>query len=123
MMFYELGPRNFCSNVCDTLHFAASNLRLIFSSKYFHFIQKRKVKRARTVSSMAAAINTVKKRLANTLGMMRPSGHQELAGPAIKARKQPTTPRDQLNDSRFRAGIARVSIFGNGLGLNYSPPV
>lgn len=65
---------------------------------------------------------TVKKRLALALGMVnRNSSVSSLSGPAIKHRPV-LSDHVILTNSRYRAGITRVSLFGNDLGLGYSPP-
>lgn len=90
--------------------------------KVKHLIfQKRKGKRARTVSSVLSAKKTIRRRLATTLGIMdKPNVEIPLFVPVM--RKIPNSQRSVLNNARYNAGIPQVSLFGNGLGLNYSPP-
>nr|XP_003700397.2 PREDICTED: uncharacterized protein LOC100882431 isoform X1 [Megachile rotundata] len=89
--------------------------------------RKRKTKRrkrrrfrrqARTVSSVLA--NT-KKRLASSLGICKPVKGVPALLPSVKNRVV-LTERSALTISRYNAGISRLSLLGDGLNLDYSPP-
>lgn len=80
-------------------------------------LQKWKQKRARTVSSVLASNNTVKRRLSKTLGI-KPIKNSPLT--VIKP-QQPVSNQSIVND-RYNAFIPQVSLFGENLGLEYSPP-
>lgn len=55
----------------------------------------------------------MKKRLVKALGL----------GPKMAAVKQ-TGPSEvtEVSSAKFRAGIPQLSLFGNNLGLDFSPP-
>lgn len=84
--------------------------------------QKRKHKRyARTVSSILASTRTVKRRLATTLGMQKPKLEVPLLVPTMRNNIS-LTEKSALRVARYSAGIPQVNLFGNNLGLDYSPP-
>ncbi|XP_068981259.1 uncharacterized protein [Bombus flavifrons] len=73
-------------------------------------------RRARTVATTLA---TSKRRLANSLGICKP--FIPILIPTVKNR--PIIPeRSALNISRHNSGISRISLFGDRLNLDYSPP-
>ncbi|XP_017883557.1 serine/arginine repetitive matrix protein 2-like isoform X2 [Ceratina calcarata] len=74
-------------------------------------------RRARTVSSVL--LNS-KKRLARSLGICKPVKGASQLIPTVKNRT--TGERSALTISRHNAGISRLSLFGDGLNLDYSPP-
>ncbi|XP_014483609.1 PREDICTED: uncharacterized protein LOC106749063 [Dinoponera quadriceps] len=86
--------------------------------------KRRKNKRyARTVSSMLASTRTVKRRLATTLGMNKPKlDLPTMLVPTLR-NNIPISDSTALRVARYNAGIPRVSLFGDNLGLDYSPPV
>ncbi|EFN80079.1 RING and PHD-finger domain-containing protein KIAA1542 [Harpegnathos saltator] len=85
--------------------------------------KRRKSKRhARTVSSVLADTRTVKKRLATALGMNKPKLDVPLLVPTMKNNIS-ISEKSALKTARYNAGIPRVSLFGDNLGLDYSPPV
>ncbi|XP_063995960.1 uncharacterized protein LOC135173177 [Diachasmimorpha longicaudata] len=81
---------------------------------------KRKTTKRRALSSLYG--KGVKKRLAITLGMVK--GRAKVPSVAEPVINNQGTVRSavELTNSRFRAGISQVSLFGNNLGLDYSPP-
>lgn len=86
--------------------------------------QKRKVRRkrvrgARTVASVAAE-KTTKKRLASRLNIAKRQPRGQLT-PNVRS-NHPVQERVALEQARHSAGVAQLSLFGSGLGLNYSPP-
>ncbi|XP_033215800.1 uncharacterized protein LOC117172115 isoform X3 [Belonocnema kinseyi] len=83
--------------------------------------KKRKSKRARTVSSVANASKTAKRRLAAALKINKPTRGVPLLVPTMK-NVHPIPERSQLTNARYSAGISQVSLFGRNLGLDYSPP-
>nr|XP_033321309.1 serine/arginine repetitive matrix protein 2 isoform X1 [Megalopta genalis]XP_033321310.1 serine/arginine repetitive matrix protein 2 isoform X1 [Megalopta genalis] len=81
--------------------------------------KRRRVRRqARTVSSV---LTTTKKRLASSLGICKPAKGVPVLIPSVRNRTV-VPERSALNTARYEAGITRVSLFGAGLGLDYSPP-
>lgn len=84
------------------------------------FLQRRKYKRrARTEASVLTSTRTVKRRLASTLGMEKPK--VPLLVPTMKNNTS-IPEKSALTNARYSAGIPQVSLFGNNLGLDYSPP-
>lgn len=84
------------------------------------FYQRRKHKRrVRTVASMLASKHTVKRRLASTLGIQKPKVPQFV--PTMKNNIS-IPEKSALMNARYSAGIPQVSLFGNNLGIDYSPP-
>ncbi|XP_066599342.1 protein split ends isoform X2 [Prorops nasuta] len=84
----------------------------------------RKLKRpgmARTVSSDLASTRTTKRRLAKVLGICPPIKNTPALVPSVKSR-QTVSDSSRLIMDRHSAGIPRLSLFGSGLGLEYSPP-
>ncbi|XP_015440228.1 PREDICTED: serine/arginine repetitive matrix protein 2 isoform X2 [Dufourea novaeangliae] len=80
--------------------------------------KRRRVRRqARTVSSVLAS---TKKRLAVSLGICKPVKGVPVLVPTVRSRTV-LPERSALNSSRYNAGITRLSLLGDGLGLNYSP--
>jgi hypothetical protein len=82
------------------------------------FLQRRKHKRARAEASVLTNARTVKQRLASTLGMQKPK--TPILVPTIKKITIPE--KSALINARYSAGIPQISLFGNNLGLDYSPP-
>jgi len=80
------------------------------------FLQRRKHKRAE--ASVLTNMRTVKRRLASTLGMQK--SKVPILVPTIKKITIPE--KSALINARYSAGIPQVSLFGNNLGLDYSPP-
>ncbi|EFN60820.1 RING and PHD-finger domain-containing protein KIAA1542 [Camponotus floridanus] len=76
-------------------------------------------RRVRTVASVLNKKHTVKRRLASTLGMKKPK--VPLLVPTMKS-NTPIPEKSALINARYSAGIPQVSLFGNNLGINYSPP-
>lgn len=84
------------------------------------FHQRRKHKRrVRTVASVLNKKHTAKRRLASTLGMEKPK--VPLLVPTMKS-NAPIPEKSALINARYSAGIPQVSLFGNNLGIDYSPP-
>lgn len=84
--------------------------------------KKQKCKRrGRTVSSLSTKIQTVKKRLAITLGLHKPIRNVPLLVPIMK-NHLPMSDQSALINARFSSGISQVSLFGDNLNLDYSPP-
>ncbi|XP_071569924.1 PHD and ring finger domains 1 [Temnothorax nylanderi] len=82
--------------------------------------KRRKYKRrARNESSVLTSTRTVKRRLASTLGMEKPK--VPLLVPTMKNNIS-IPEKNVLTNARYSAGIPQVSLFGNNLGLDYSPP-
>lgn len=80
-------------------------------------LQKWKQKRARTVSSMLASNGTVRRRLTKTLGIIPIKNN-----PSIIIKPQQSVPHRPIVNDRYNAFIPQVSLFGENLGLEYSPP-
>lgn len=84
------------------------------------FHQRRKHKRrARTEASVLTSVRTVKRRLASALGMKK--SKVPLLVPTMKSNTS-IPEKSALISARYSAGIPQVSLFGNNLGINYSPP-
>ncbi|CAK9808178.1 PHD and RING finger domain-containing protein 1 [Anthophora plagiata] len=75
-------------------------------------------RRARTVSSVLAS---TKKRLAVSLGICKPVKGAPTLIPSVRNRTV-VTENSMLTMSRHNAGISRLSLYGDGLNLDYSPP-
>ncbi|XP_012239827.1 uncharacterized protein LOC100749759 [Bombus impatiens] len=78
--------------------------------------RKNRRRRARTV---ATTLTTSKRRLANSLGICKP--FIPILIPTVKNRPI-IQERSTLNISRHNSGISRISLFGDRLNLDYSPP-
>lgn len=106
-------------NIYVTCHI----FHIIFIKKHkitILFHQRRKHKRrVRTVASVLNKKHTVKRRLASTLGMEKPK--VPLLVPTMKS-NAPIPEKSALMNARYSAGIPQVSLFGNNLGIDYSPP-
>ncbi|EZA62404.1 PHD and RING finger domain-containing protein [Ooceraea biroi] len=76
-------------------------------------------RRARAEASVLTNARTVKRRLASTLGMEKPK--IPVLVPSMKSNTS-IPEKSALINARYSAGIPQVSIFGNNLGLDYSPP-
>ncbi|XP_015111930.1 uncharacterized protein LOC107037735 [Diachasma alloeum] len=82
---------------------------------------KRKTTKRHALSSLYG--KGVKKRLAITLGMVKGRAKvPSVAEPVVNNQGTVRSGVVELTNSRFRAGISQVSLFGNNLGLDYSPP-
>jgi len=84
------------------------------------FLQRRKHKHpTRADASVMTNAQTVKRRLASTLGMQKPK--IPILVPTVK-NIMSIPEKSALINARYSAGIPQVSLFGNNLGLDYSPP-
>lgn len=96
---------------------------IIFIKKIYEvtilFLQRRKYKRRMRTEASVLSTRTVKRRLASTLGMEKPK--VPLLVPTMKNNTS-VPEKSALINARYSAGIPQVSLFGNNLGLDYSPP-
>ncbi|KAJ8667429.1 hypothetical protein QAD02_009092 [Eretmocerus hayati] len=84
--------------------------------------KKKTTARARTVASVAASRASAKRRLASSLmKSMRVSADSD-GLMQIVPENGPPHPSSALRLARQAAGLTPLSLFGGGLGLDYSPP-